>query len=132
MIRLTALWLVVFGVFVLTWKDWFKGLCALVVLIGIVEYPDVPKSMFGIAGLNFFNLLLLNVVLAWIVRRSQERLTWDMPEHHGLRAVKPALDADLPQIIRGLENIRVMRRAARKHVAQNEIGIEFVRQHHQV
>src|SRR5581483_5898292 len=65
----------------ISWKDWFKGLCGLVVLIGILEYPDVPKSMFGIPGLNFFNLLLLNLTLAWMVGRSRERLAWDMPSH---------------------------------------------------
>src|SRR5438034_4206395 len=81
MIRLTALWLVVFGVFMVTWKDWFKGVCGLVLLLGILEYPDVPKSMFGITGLNFFNLLLLNVIAAWLVSRRDERLVWDMPPH---------------------------------------------------
>jgi O-antigen ligase len=81
MIRLSVLWVVVIWVGVVTWRDWFKGLCGLVILIGILEYPDVPKSMFGIPGLNFFNLLLLNVLLAWIAARSRERLTWDLPRH---------------------------------------------------
>ena len=83
MIRLTVLWLVVGGVAVVSWWDWFKGLCGLVVLIGILEYPDVPKSMFGVPGLNFFNLLLLNLIFAWYVGRARERLTWDLPEYLG-------------------------------------------------
>jgi O-antigen ligase len=81
MIRLSALWFVVAGVAIYTWKDWYKGLCGLVLLLGILEYPDVPKSMFGITGLNFFNLLLMNVLVAWTVGRSRERLTWDLPNH---------------------------------------------------
>ncbi len=81
MIRLSVLWLAVFAVGVYTWIDWFKGLCGLVLLVGILEYPDVPKSIFGITGLNFFNVLLVNIALAWVVNRSREKLTWDMPAH---------------------------------------------------
>src|SRR4051794_15985249 len=79
MIRLTALWLVVFAIGIYTWKDWFRGLCGLVLLLGILEYPDVPRSMFGVPGLNFFNLLLVNVVFAWLAQRRHEGLKWDMP-----------------------------------------------------
>ena len=81
MIRLSVLWLAVGGIAVYTWKDWYRGLCGLILLIGILEYPDVPKSMFGITGLNFFNLLLLNVLAAWFVKREREQLTWDLPPH---------------------------------------------------
>jgi O-antigen ligase len=81
MIRLTALWLVVFAIGIYTWKDWFKGLCGLVLLLGILEYPDVPRSMFGVPGLNFFNLLLVNAIVAWLAQRRHEGLKWDMPAH---------------------------------------------------
>jgi O-antigen ligase len=81
MIRLSALWCVVIFVGAYAWKDWFRGLCGLVLLIGILEYPDVPKSIFGVTGLNFFNLLLINVFFAWQAQRIRERLTWDMPAH---------------------------------------------------
>jgi hypothetical protein len=50
-------------------------------LIGILEHPDVPKSIFGITGLNFFNLLLVNVFFAWQAQRQREKLKWDMPPH---------------------------------------------------
>jgi hypothetical protein len=43
--------------------------------------PDVPKAIFGISGLNFFNVLLLNVVIAWLVARHHENLKWDFPAH---------------------------------------------------
>ncbi len=79
MIRLTVLWLSVAGVFVYTWKDWYRGLCGLVVLLAIMEHPDVPKQMLGIPGLNPFNLLLANVIAAWASQRSREGLRWDLP-----------------------------------------------------
>jgi O-antigen ligase len=81
MIRLTALWIIVLVVSVYTWKDWFRGLCALVLLVAVLEMPDVPKTVFGIDGLNFFNILLANVVIAWLIARHRENLKWDMPLH---------------------------------------------------
>jgi O-antigen ligase len=81
MIRLSVLWLAVILIGAYAWKDWYKGLCGIVILIGILEYPDVPKSIFGITGLNFFNLLLVNVFFAWQAQRQREKLTWDMPPH---------------------------------------------------
>ena len=83
MIRLTFLWLIVTAVAMYTWRDWFKGLCGLILLIGILEMPDVPRTMFGIGGLNFFNLLLLNVLAAWLVARHRENLKFDLPMHVG-------------------------------------------------
>ena len=84
MIRLTVLWTVVLCIGIYTWKDWFWGLCGLVVLVGILEMPDVPKSMFGVPGLNFFNALLVNVVIAWLVARHREKLEVDLPNHLGI------------------------------------------------
>jgi len=81
MIRLGILWFTVIFIGAYAWKDWYRGLCGLVLLIGILEYPDVPKSIFGVTGLNFFNLLLLNVFFAWQAQRQREKLTWDMPAH---------------------------------------------------
>jgi len=81
MIRLTLFWLVGAFVAVYTWRDWFKGLCGLVALVAILEMPDVPRTMFGIDGLNFFNVLLLNVTAAWITARYKENLKFDLPAH---------------------------------------------------
>jgi O-antigen ligase len=39
----------------------------------------MPTEMLGIRGLNPFNLMLLNVVIAWALNRDRERLRWDMP-----------------------------------------------------
>lgn len=79
MIRLAALWLVVFGLAAYARKDWYVSLCGLILLIAVIEHPDAPKSMFGVQGLNFWNLLLAVVVFAWWRARGREGLTWDLP-----------------------------------------------------
>ena len=81
MVRLSLFWLLVSFVAIYTWRDWFKGLCGLIMLVALLEMPDVPRSMFGIEGLNFFNLLLLNVTVAWFVARYRENLKADLPAH---------------------------------------------------
>jgi O-antigen ligase len=81
MIRITALALYVTFFSAYAWKDWYKALCALILLMAVIEHPDMPKTIFGIQGLNPWNLLLLNVVGAWLTARRQERLTWDLPGH---------------------------------------------------
>jgi O-antigen ligase len=84
MIRLGLLWLYIFGFALYAWKDWYRSLCAVVFLMCVIEYPDVPKTLFGIQGLNPWNLLFLVVVAAWAVARSRERLHFDLPLHVGL------------------------------------------------
>ncbi|MGB2819587.1 MAG: O-antigen ligase family protein [Phycisphaerae bacterium] len=41
----------------------------------------MPKSMFGIQGLNMWNILLVGVFAGWLASRRREGLTWDMPRH---------------------------------------------------
>ena len=80
MIRLSLLGLYVTGLAVYAWKDWYKSLCGLILLLAVLEHPDMPKSLFGIQGLNPWNLLFLVVVAAWLRARSREGLTWDIPK----------------------------------------------------
>ena len=79
MIRLTLLWLFIGYLGITAWKDWYRSLCGLIVLMAVIEHPDMPKSLFGIQGLNPWNLLLLVVILAWLAQRGKEHLRWDMP-----------------------------------------------------
>ena len=79
MIRLILLSAVVILVGVHAWRDWYKSLCGLVVLMALLEHPDMPKTMFGIQGLNLWNLLLFVIILAWAAQRRGEGLTWDLP-----------------------------------------------------
>ncbi|MFC1793345.1 O-antigen ligase family protein, partial [Planctomycetota bacterium] len=80
-IRLTALYIFVAILLVYAWKDWFKSLCGLILMMAIIEHEDMPKAMFGIQGFNMWNLLFLGIFLAWLVNRRREGLTWDMPRH---------------------------------------------------
>ncbi len=81
MIRLTLLSLLLAGLIVYSWKDWYKSLCGLVLLMAVVEHPDMPKSIMGIQGLNPWNICFAFIVLAWLLNRRKEGLTWDMPRH---------------------------------------------------
>jgi O-antigen ligase len=78
-IRSTLLWVLVLGLSFYAQRDWYKALCGLIVLVAIVEHPDMPKTLFGIQGLNPWNVLFVAVVLAWLAHRGREGLTWDMP-----------------------------------------------------
>ena len=80
-IRITVLYLVVAGLSIYAWKDWFKSLCGLILLMAVIEHEDMPKTMLGIQGLNMWNVLFLMILLAWIASRRRDNLTWDMPRH---------------------------------------------------
>jgi O-antigen ligase len=80
-IRLLALSVVVMAMSVYAWRDWYKALCGLILLVAVVEHPDMPKTIFGVQGLNLWNALLVVVLVAWLSSRRRERLAWDMPSH---------------------------------------------------
>lgn len=79
MIRLIFLSTALLVVGLYAWKDWYKSLCALIVLMAFLEHPDMPRSMFGIHGLNPWNLLLLVIILAWLAQRGREKLAGHLP-----------------------------------------------------
>ena len=64
-----------------SWKDWYRGLCGLILMMAVIEHPDMPKTIFGVPGLNPWNLMFANVALAWLNQRGKEGLRWDMPRH---------------------------------------------------
>jgi O-antigen ligase len=78
--RILFLYGIVVMVGLYAWRDWYKSLCGLVVLMAVLEHPDMPKTMFGIQGLNLWNVLLVVIILAWLTQRTGERLTWDLPQ----------------------------------------------------
>lgn len=47
------------------------SLCALIVLTAFLEYPDMPRTMFGLPGLNPWNILFLSTFLAWLCDQSK-------------------------------------------------------------
>jgi O-antigen ligase len=79
MIRLIFLSTALFVIALYAWKEWYKSLCALIVLMAFLEHPDMPRSMFGIQGLNPWNLLLLVIILAWLAQREREGLVGHLP-----------------------------------------------------
>lgn len=81
MIRLSLLYAFCLGIAVYAWKDWFKSLCGLILLAVVIEHPDMPKTMFGVQGLNPWNILFAIVLLSWAWNRRFEDLTRDMPRH---------------------------------------------------
>jgi len=64
-----------------SWKDWYKALCGLVAMMALIERPDIPKSMLGIPGLNFWNILFATVFLAYLAQKTREGLKWDMQDN---------------------------------------------------
>jgi len=68
-IRLTALYIFVAILLVYAWKDWFKSLCGLILLMAVIEHEDMPKSMFGTQGLNVWNVLFFGIFPAWLAVR---------------------------------------------------------------
>src|ERR1700752_3898479 len=79
--RVYALLLLCAFLSVYAFRDWFKSLCGLILLMAFIQHPDFPTNVGGIQGANPFNLTLLFVILGWAVARRGERLVWDMPHH---------------------------------------------------
>jgi O-antigen ligase len=79
MIRFTLLWMLIGYLGITAWKDWYRSLCGLILLMGLYQHPDMPKSIFDIPGLNPWNLLLLMIVFAWVSNRRKDGCKWDMP-----------------------------------------------------
>lgn len=84
MFRLALLYIFVGGMVFCAYRDWYKSLCGLILLVGVIEHPDMPKSMLGIQGMNPWNLALAAVVLAWLGCQWGRRVTWDMPGYLNL------------------------------------------------
>jgi len=80
-IRITALYFVVTALAIYAWKDWFKSLCALILMMAIFEHEDMPRTMFGISGMNTWNILFFVVFLAWAASRCKDMRAWDMPRY---------------------------------------------------
>jgi len=78
-IRLAALYIYIVVLLAYAWKDWFKSLCGLILLMAVIQHEDMPKTMFGIQGLNTWNILFMGIFLAWLFTRRRENLKWDMP-----------------------------------------------------
>ena len=64
---------------VYAWRDWYKAVCGLILMMAVIQHPDMPKTMLGIQGLNPWNVALASVMAAWWAARKKEGLRWDLP-----------------------------------------------------
>jgi O-antigen ligase len=80
-IRIIALYILVIGLSIYAWKDWFKSLCGLILLMAFISHGDMPTKLFGIQGLNPWNFLFAMIVIAWAANRRSQGLLWDLPRH---------------------------------------------------
>lgn len=78
-LRVLACLLFVLGFSIYAWRNWFVSLCAALVMMAVLEHPDMPQNVGGIQGLNPWNVLMLNVLRGWASQRRPEGLVWDMP-----------------------------------------------------
>lgn len=62
---------------VYAFRDWYRALCGLILLMAFVQHPDFPNSIWQVQGLNPWNIALAFVVLAWLVSRRREGLDWN-------------------------------------------------------
>lgn len=79
MIRLTLLYFVVGSLCIFAFKDWFKSLCGLILLLAFVEHPDMPKGLLDIQGLSPWNVLMGCILSSCAWHWKKEQLSWDMP-----------------------------------------------------
>lgn len=57
---------------------WLFSTCGAVMMMAVLERPDMPRSI-GIPGINLWNILMINNVVAWLSRRNWEGYDWDLP-----------------------------------------------------
>ena len=109
-IRLVVLYMMVAGVSLYAWKDWFVSLCGLVVVMAVIHHEDMPTNMLGIQGFNVWNIMFLMIFLAWVAHRRREGLRWDAPRHMNMLLLmylgvivagflRAVLDRRLPRVL---------------------------------
>jgi len=64
--------LLVLGFSWYAYKNWFVSLCAAIALMAFMKHPDMPHSVAGIPGGNLWNILIVNVLIAWWKQRPYE------------------------------------------------------------
>ena len=78
MIRYTLLALTITFLSLYSFRDWYRSLCGLVVLMAFIERYDMPHQMLGITGLNPWNVAMAFILLTWFVNSRKDNLKWDL------------------------------------------------------
>ncbi len=81
MFRYSLLSILISFLCIYAWKDWYKSLCGLIILLAVLERPDMPKQLFGVPGLNPWNMLLLFILLAWFFDKVKNSSEIKLPNH---------------------------------------------------
>ena len=68
-IRVTFLYVFIIFLCLYAWKDWFKSFCGLILIMAVMQHEDMPTTIFGIQGLNMWNVLFFVIFMAWVVNR---------------------------------------------------------------
>src|SRR5262245_31171350 len=102
--RIAVLLFLIAFLCVYAYRDWFKSLCGLIVMMAVMQHPDMPEKILGIQGLNPWNVLMANVLAGWLLARQREGLVWDLP-----RAVRTMLLLYLIVIIIGFARMMLDR-----------------------
>ncbi len=63
---------------------WFRSLCVLILFMAVIEHPDMPKAILNIQGLNPWNILFFNVLIAWLIHRRGQNYSWDLPRRFNI------------------------------------------------
>ena len=79
-LRIALCFLFSLGFSVYAWRNWFVSLCAALLLMAVLQHPDMPKSIANIQGLNLWNILMGNVLLAWLASPRKEGALREMPQ----------------------------------------------------
>lgn len=79
MIRYALLILAITFLSLYSFRDWYRSLCGLIVLMAFIERYDMPRQMLGITGLNPWNILILFVLIGCLINARKEQLQWNFP-----------------------------------------------------
>lgn len=93
--RLYLIYAAIISLCVYAWRDWFIPLCVLVVMTAVMKHADMPRSVFGIQGMNLWNLLLLFILIAWL----HQRMNTPVRKPQTTRAMNGALIAYIAVIV---------------------------------
>lgn len=79
MIRLALLSVFCTAIAIYAVRDWYRALCGLILMMAVLEHPDMPRTVAGIQGLNPWNIVFTIIAICWLSSRHREGLKWDMP-----------------------------------------------------
>jgi O-Antigen ligase len=79
MLRTSAVFLFVAFFSVYAFKDWYKSLCALILLTAFVRHESMPQQLMGITGLSPWNVLLFCVLIGFVASGDGRSRTWQIP-----------------------------------------------------